>query len=231
MPAITRRPYEVADLGSLVDLLRACWEHDGMSDLNLDRLRDRYLDERPSRDRTVHVWEAGGALAALAAVWRQVDDTEGEADGQVEIHPAFRRPGLEGEVIQTLRSSARPPGGHPITLRVGGRDRQAWKAAMLGCHGFAVDRTFHRMSCDLTESIAVPVGDDGYAVCPLAGDAEVVAWCQTATAAFADHYGAPTFEPDERHRRMLGPEYVRAADLVAVGPDGDVVGIALSSRP
>ena len=210
--------------------MRATWDHDRMGPLNIDRIRDRYVDERPGWVRVVEVWEADGALVALAAVWRQAADAEGQADGKVEIHPAHRRPDFEDEVIDALRTTAAELGGRPATLRVAGRDRQTWKAALLARHGFTVDRAFHRMSRDLTAPIAIPIVPAGYAVRPLAGDPDVTAWCAAATSAFAGHYDAPRFEPDDRRRKMLTPEYVAATDLVAVGSAGDIAGVAWSFR-
>lgn len=228
--AITRRAFDRADFAGLLDLLRRSWHSDGMGVLNIDRMRSQYVDERPGWDRSIHVWESGGALVALAALWRRTDDAEGEVDGQVEVLPANRRPDLEEEVTETLRSLALDVGVRRVTLRVAGRERQLWKAALLGRHGFVVDRQFHRMARDLTEPIAAPFVPDGYAVRPLGGDAEVAAWCDAATAAFAGHYDAPRFEPDERRRKMTTPEYVRDTDLVAVGADGEITGVAWSFR-
>jgi len=228
--AVTRRPLAATDYDSLLDLVRAAWDHDGMGPLNIDRIRDRYLDERPGWVRAIEVWESHGALVALAAVWRRADNVEGRADGQVEIHPAHRRPDAEDEVIHTLRSSAVALGDRPVTLGIVGRDRQAWKTAMLTRHGFVVDRAYHRMSRNLTASIAAPAVPAEYEVRPLAGETEVIPWCAAATSAFAGHYDAPRFEPDDRRRTMTTPEYVGATDLVAVGPAGDIVGIAWSFR-
>lgn len=201
-----------------------------MGPLNIDRIRDRYVDERPGWVRAVEVWESDRALVALAAVWRRIDDAERQADGQVEIHPAFRRPDIEDELIRTLRSLAVELGSRPVTLGIVGRDRQTWKAAMLARHGFVVDRAYHRMSRDLTAPIAVPVVPAGYEVRPLAGETETIPWCEAATSAFAGHYDAPRFEVDERRRKMLTPEYVAATDLVAVGADGAIAGVAWSFR-
>ena len=228
--AITRRPLASTDYDALLDLVRTTWDHDVMGPHNIDRIRDRYVDERPGWVRAVEVWESDRALVALAAVWRRIDDAEGQADGQVEIHPAHRRPDIEDGVIRTLRSSAVELGDRPVTLGIVGRERQTWKAAMLARHGFVVDRAFHRMSRDLTEPIAAPMLPAGYEVRPLADDTEVPAWCDAATEAFAGHYDAPRFEVDQRRRKMLTPEYVEATDLVAVGSDGRITGVAWSFR-
>ena len=227
---IVRRPLAAADIERLIDLLRATWDHDGMGQVNVDRVRDRYVDERPGWVRSVDVWESGHVLLALAATWAPVGGTERVADGQVEVHPAHRQPDLEDELMEALRSMAVETVGRPVTLRVAGRDRNPWKTELLGRHGFVVDRAFHRMSRDLTAPIAVPAAPDGYAVRPIAGDAEVTTWCEAATAAFAGHYDAPCFLVDDRRRKMRTSEYVRATDLVAVGPNGELVGVAWSFR-
>lgn len=133
-------------------------------------------------------------------------------------------------MVLELRSTAAALVGPPVALRVHARDRQAWKAGMLGRHGFVVDRTFHRMARALTEPIRPAVVPDGYVVRPLAGAAEAPAWCAAFVDAFAGHYDDPVYGEQDRLRTMLTPEYVAATDLVAVGPDGGLAGIAWSFR-
>ena len=229
---ISRRPSRFAeDFDGLLALFRAVADADENGIVVIpDDVRMEYVDDEPGWVRDHIVWEADGCLVAVSAVWHEVEDVETRAYAHVDVHPEFRAVELEDEVAQALRESATALVGRPVPIRLNARQSQRWKTAMLDRNGYVAERFYHRMSRDLTRPIPEPFVPGGYAIRPLAGEAELPGWHAAFDAGFAGHHDAPHLSPDDRRKRMAGPDYVPACDLVAVTEDGEIAGIAWSFR-
>lgn len=229
---ITRRPSRfAADELGLLALFRAVADAD-QNDIVVipDDVKAEYVDDEPGWVRDHIVWEADGRLVAVSAVWHEVEDVETRAYAHLDVHPDFREAALEDEVAQALRASTAALIGRAVSLRLNARESQTWKTAMLDRNSYVAERFYHRMSRDLTRAIADPIVPHGNAIRPLAGEHELPAWHDAFDAGFAGHHDAPHYSGDDRRKRMDAPDYLPEADLVAIGADGAIVGVAWSFR-
>lgn len=232
-PGVARRPSRfAADFEGLLALFRAVAGHDGGGLVVLpDDVRAEYVDDEPGWIRSHWVWEAeDGRLAAVSAVWYELEDVENRAYGHIDVHPKFRQPELEDEVAQALQASALQLVGRSVSVLLNARESQPWKTALLDRNGYAPDRFFHRMARDLTAPIPDPATPDGYEIRPLAGDFELPAWHAAFDEAFAGHYDTPRFSAEERRHKMTFADYLPEGDLVAIGPDQEIAGVAWNFR-
>jgi len=227
----TRRPSRfAADEEELLALFRAVADADQNGIVVIpDDVRAEYVDDEPGWVRDHIVWEANGRLVAVSAVWHEVEDVETRAYAHVDVHPDFRESAVEDEVAKALWASTAALVGRSVSVRLDARESQTWKTAMLDRNGYVAERFYHRMSRDLTRPITEPVVPTGYVIRPLIGD-ELPAWHATFDAGFAGHHDAPHYSPDDRRKRMDAPDYLPEADLVAIGMDGAIAGVAWSFR-
>lgn len=229
---VTRRPSRFADdEDGLIALFQAVADADGEGlEVIPDEVRLEYVDEEPGWVRSHTVWEVDGRLVAVSAVWHELADPEDRAYGHVDVHPDLRTRDLEDEVARVFLETTRELVGRPVAARLGAKRSQPWKTAMLERGGYRADRHFHRMRRSLAEPNDPPAIADGYAIRPLAGEAEAAAWCAAFAEAFAANYDPPRMSEAERRNYMAKPDYVPAADLVAVTGGGEVAGVAWALR-
>jgi ribosomal protein S18 acetylase RimI-like enzyme len=186
-------------------------------------LRERYLEPMPGWRRKFTVWEEDGRLVGmLEAHTSELPDRENEYLVYLvpRIHPDLQEGGLGEEVIAFGEDLARAWRGPDVETEISAYRDAEWAVRLLGRHGYVPARTFERMAID-DVGATLPVPDvPGYAIRPLAGEAEIDAWVALYDLAFRDHFD---FHPITREQRLVFMNQqmqVPELDLVAVAPDG-----------
>ena len=173
----------------------------------------------PPRTR---LWEdAGGALAAWAVLqfpWHCLD---------YAIRPDARSADLEAAVLAWAGGRLEAEGADRagrLPFYVSARAHDGARIAAIERAGFARDGwSYIRLVRDLDRPILAPRLPARYKVRPLAGEREVDAYVAAHRAAF----GSVNMTADWRRATLRDPRYVPALDLVAVGPEGNLVGFCV----
>jgi len=177
---------------------------------------------------------------------------DGEASGELVVHPAYRRRGLGTELVAALVGASVP---HP--LRVWAHGDLPAAAALARSAGFERVRSLHQLRRPLSGPIPAPVVPDGVTLRTFRTGADEAPWLRLNARAFAKHpeQGAwtardlelrerePWFDPAglfiaERGGTMIGfhwtkvhPDGVGEVYVLGVDPDehGGGLGRALTS--
>lgn len=173
-------------------------------------------------EEVVFLWETdGGRIAAVL-------NAEGKGEAFLQVHPGFRTPELEEEMLSVAEerlSVAGPNGGK--TLRVWASARDDARQTILARRGFVKgDGPEHQRRRSLDEPIVEAPAPPGYAVRPMGDGAELLERCYTSGLAFHpdDILIAVNNRADATWYRNIqnAPLYRRDLDIVAVAPDGAV---------
>jgi ribosomal protein S18 acetylase RimI-like enzyme len=115
--------------------------------------------------------------------------------------------------------------GRPLPYWAEARTDDAERLALLARHGYTLDDDFHYVQLVRPLEGALPGGPlpAGYTIRPLAGEAETEAYAALHRAAFASDSMTAAW----RRRTLQAPEYRPELDLVAVAPDGRLVGFCV----
>jgi len=115
--------------------------------------------------------------------------------------------------------------GHPLPYWVEAREDDSERLALLARHGYTLDDddTYVMMSRPLDESPPLPTLPPGFTIRPLAGACEVDAYVALHQRAFA----SAALTMAWRARTLCMPQYRPEIDLVAVAPDGRLVGFCV----
>ena len=174
--------------------------------------------------------------AGNSVLW---EDTDGQLLGfaivsayrNLHFHfgPGALTPKIEREMMAWAADYARLRFGEesniePLTLDTTARNDDAAKRSFLGRHGFFATGT---RTLDMVRSLERPVSrprlPTGFALRPLAGEAEVEALVDAHRSA----YGTDLMTVEERRAIMSAPHYKADFDLVATGPDDSIVAFCL----
>ena len=175
--------------------------------------------QEPARTR---LWEnRDGTLLAWAILqfpWHCLD---------YDVRPGPHRQRVEQAVLDwavgrlTTEAASRNQG---LPFYIGSRADDAARLGALRRAGFHADGwSYLHLSRDLGEPIPEPGVPDGFHVRALNGEAEVDAYVTAHRAAF----GSTNMTADWRRRTILDPRYTAELDLVAISPDGDIVGFCV----
>ncbi len=214
-PTLRQRPYTTADLPALRALWPTCrpagWQTDFPSPTDLAELL-----AAPETAARAQVWEdAAGRAVAYALVddydnlwFDRLPEADDDATGAALI--AWGSACAEGLAAQR---------GAPAALDTACRGEDHARIALLRRHGFTEQavRTL-RFVRPLAEPFPAPALPPGYAIRPVAGEAEVDALVALHRAAF----GAEQMTAAERLTWMRTPDYDPGLDLVAVARDGSL---------
>jgi GNAT superfamily N-acetyltransferase len=171
-----------------------------------------------SPEAGVFLWETGdGQLAAVL-------HPHGPGEALMQVHPAFRSPELEVEMMMTAETQYALCQSSGQCLALWAHDGDALRQDLLARRGYRcaqpADIQYRRA---LDQPLPRVLPPTGYTLRPLAGEGDLPARSWLAWKAF--HAG----EPDERYPgwawyRTLqrAPLYRRDLDLVAVAPDGEL---------
>jgi mycothiol synthase len=219
-----------ADIEKTITLLQAEADVDreGLT-VSEEDLRFEWVDDEPGWVRNLQVWEVGDELVACFGAWHETADELNRAYGEIHTHPDWREPDFIDEIARASVQAVAELIDRPVEFRIGGAGSQDWKHGGLERAGFTVDRYFFRMSANVDRTLPEPVIPEGFAIRPLAGEAEIEKWVETFNAAFADHHDPPTTTIEEKRRRLTEAGYLPKADLVAVDGAGRLAGVGRNS--
>jgi ribosomal protein S18 acetylase RimI-like enzyme len=203
-----------------------------MDDLALDALGDAiHAVDLPWRlsspsaqvpERT-RLWEDdGGELVAWAVLqfpaWHCLDYV---------VRPDLRETDLEARILawacaQLEHEAARRDG--PLPFYTSARDGDDVRIAAIERAGFARQAWgYVHLIRDLDRPIPELAPPPGFVIRSLAGEAEVDAYVSAHRAAF----GSANMTTDWRRATLRSPRYVSDLDLVAIAPDGALVGFCV----
>jgi mycothiol synthase len=219
-----RRP-DPGDAEAVAQLMRAFeLDTEGREDTSADDVRSEWVSLDLSRDAWL-VEDASGA--AVAAVTLRLDGGVFEADGYV--HPACRRRGLGGYLLDVTEAAARAAEPAVDRLHTGISLRDPAARALLAARGYAPVRHFWTMATELDGPPPAPAPLPGVAIAPVEPDG----WRQfhaVKEAAFADHWGyTPETYEAWLKRRTMHPEHDPGLWFVARA-EGRVVGMIECSQ-
>jgi mycothiol synthase len=233
MKPVMRRFETDEDYWRIRDFLREVFLLNGRRELSWQTYRFDYwrwhgiLNMKDGAlEKDVFIWETpDGRMAAVL---------NREAPGSVflQVHPEFRAPDLEDEMIATAEEhlSILPTERRPA-IRVWAVSEDGMRQEVLRSRGY---RVFERLNSKEYarwrrldgEVPQVPVAQ-GYTVRPLAGDDEIPARAWASWRAFHPEEPADKYQGWEWYRNVQrAPLYRRDLDLVAVAPGGEIATFA-----
>ena len=165
---------------------------------------------------SLHLWHDGEKLVAFA--YLSGDFLAFELASSAPFVPLADV--ILGWGIEMLADGDEPP----KSVFTGCREEDTARIAFLQQRGFTADpvQTIH-FTRTLTDPLPAPVLPAGFAIRPLAGEAEVEAWLQIHHAA----HESAQMTADFRRSMMRAAEYRSELDLVAVAPDGRLAAYAM----
>jgi ribosomal protein S18 acetylase RimI-like enzyme len=115
--------------------------------------------------------------------------------------------------------------GLPLPYWAEAREDDADRLALLARHGYTLDGdyTYVLLERSLDAPIPAPALTEGFSIRPLAGADEVAAYVALHRRAF----DSTSMTPEWRVRTLRMPQYRPGLDLVAVAPDGRLVGFCV----
>ena len=168
------------------------------------------------------LWFAGDTCVAFAAwhqPWAALDFFVRPSPWQAEVERAiFAWAPNRFRVLDQER-------GRPLPYWVEVREDDAERLSLLERHGYTRedDYDYVMLARTLSDDLPVPTLPTDYHIRPLAGEAEVEAYATLHRRAF----GSQTVTAEWRARSLLMPGYRADLDLVAVGPEGRLIGFCV----
>lgn len=224
------RPYAgEADLPAISALILAADAVDRVDQgLSVDEVRMHLTEPGVDATRDVRLWTAAdGALVAFAHLVLRPDNEIVDGYLRYDLHPDWRIDTLNDEIIGWAGGRLREVAvdrGKPAQFRAGVREEYADRRRQLERHGLTIVRHFPTLERSLTEPIEAPALPEGFSIRPLAGPDEVTAWVEMHNESFIDHYNFHPETPAVIRHWLDDPSYRPEMNLVAVAPDGRLVG-------
>jgi len=226
--ALTRRGYEgEEDYWRLRAFLREVFLLNGRQERSwqvarLDYWRWHVVENcgiGATMDEVIFFWEdAKGEIVAAV-------HPEGPGDVHLQVHPAFRTPALEEEMIALAEERlARPREGGRRWLQIWARQQDALRRDLLARRGYVAGAwpEVHRQR-HLDGPIPVAAVAPGYAIRSLGGPEELPARSWASWRGFHEDEPDDQYDGWEWYRNLQRmPLYRRDLDLVAVAPTGEI---------
>jgi mycothiol synthase len=196
--------------------------------LSPDELRMHLTEPGVDAARDVRLWMADdGALVAFAHLLLRPDDEIIDGYLRFDWHPDWRTDALADAILAWATARLREVAadrGKAARLRSWMREEDTNRRRQLERHGLTIVRHFPTLERPLTEPIDAPELPEGFSIRPLAGPDEVAAWVEMHNESFVDHYNFHPESPEVIHHWLDDPIYRPELNLVAVAPDGRLVG-------
>ena len=235
MTLLTKRQYSGAiDHVPLAKLLNICAEFDQLDSYTTESSLDLAFSEpglNPEKD--VCFWEdSNGTLIAFGVLWLPEDEID-PLDGALwfRIHPDARDQELMKSIFTWAEQRMREIGRDrqvSVHLRAGSRDTLQYRIEGLKKHGFRQDRCFHNLQRSLEHPIPPSLLPDGFTIRENRGADEADAWVAMFNHSFVDHWNHHTLSVERHLHWLKDPDYRADLDLVAIAPDGMLVGFCYS---
>jgi mycothiol synthase len=233
MTEFSWRPIGPGDVGAWAALLTAVADADGDPDRHGER-ELLELFELPDCDfasGSIAAFDGAAMVAGVFLMARSTADPVHQVRFAGDVHPAYRRRGLGGQVLDwaegaalTLHEKRQP--GRPLTVRGSSKSGNAADDALFAARGYRPVRWWHTMRMNLSAiSSAVPAPDDvdvtGYTP-DASEDARHV-----RNEAFLDHWGS-TESTVESWAHVVTGESFRPRFSYLAYAGGEPLGVLLS---
>jgi mycothiol synthase len=229
------RPIEPGDAGAWAIMLAAIAEADGDPDRHgeQDLLGMFELPGCDFASGSIAAYAGTVMVASAFLMTRPTAVPVHELRFHGEVHPAYRRRGLGGQVLDWVERAALPlhenrHPGRPLTLRGWSKSGNAGDDALFAARGYRPVRWWHTMRMDLSVAPSVWSVPDGVEIVGFTQDM-LEESRQVRNEAFEDHWGSieTTAETWAHHltREAFRPEFSYVAYA-----DGQAIGIVLSQE-
>jgi mycothiol synthase len=227
------RPIEPGDVGAWAALLTAVADADGDPDRHGER-ELLELFEFPGCDFTdgsIAAFDGSVMVAGAFLLARSTADPAQQVRFAGDVHPAYRRRGLGGQVLDWVESAAvalhqkRQP-GQPLTVRGSSKSGNAADDALFSARGYRPVRWWHTMRMDLSAITSAVPAPDGVQVTGYTPEASEDAR-QVRNEAFLDHWGS-TESTVESWAHIVTGESFRPEFSYLAYADGEPLGVLLS---
>jgi mycothiol synthase len=229
----TWRPIEPGDVGQWAVMLAAVAAADGEPDhygeQDLFELFD--LPDFDFASGSIAAYDGNVMVACASLMTRSTADPVHELRFDAAVHPAYRRRGLGGQVLDWVEQAAVPlhekryP-GRPLTLHGRSNRGTTSENALLAARGYRPVRWWHTMRMDLAAAPPVSAGPDGVDVVGFTPDMLEDAR-QVRNEAFQDHWGS-TETTVETWAHYLSEESFRPGFSYVAYGGGQAIGVLLS---
>lgn len=229
----TWAPLTVDDVDRWAELLTAVEAEDKIGDNygRSDLLQDLALVD--PAEGACGVWDGGRLVAFGAAYAGSVADPGHIMRTWGAVHPAYRRRGLGGRLMNWTFQAARRVHeglfpGRPLSLHVYVHDGNEWAGAVARAAGMLPTRTFYVMTRDLATPLPESHLPEGLKIIPYGDDLEE-ATREVRNATFADHWGSTPHTAESWRKKVVGLEAFSGKDSFVVQEEsGRSVGILLA---
>jgi mycothiol synthase len=227
------RPIEPGDVPEWMVMLLAVRDADGYPD-HVGEQGLLGLFDLPDSDfgvGSIAAFDGGTMVASSFLVTRPAADPAHELRFEGAVHPAYRRRGLGGQVLDWVEQAAIPAHerrhpGRPLTLEGRSQSGNAGHDALFAARGYRPVRWWHTMRIDLPA--APPVR-------PVPAGIEIVGYTpdmleearQVRNEAFQDHWGSTKLTA-ESWAHQLNQESFRPELSYVAYAGGQAVGVVIS---
>jgi mycothiol synthase len=217
---------EPAEVTAVLDLLRAAAAADGVRPVS-EEAELRLQHGGPDGGRDVLATTADGALAGYARFESGFEVGDGDAEGELVVHPAHRRRGAGTALAARLEELA---GGRPV--RVWAHGDLPGATALARRRGYERARVLLQMRRDLAgvDPDPRPALPEDVRVLPFRPGRDEAAWLRVNARAVAHHPEQGTWTADDLRLREAEPWFDPAGFLMAWRGDPDVGGVLLGSH-
>jgi mycothiol synthase len=235
MTELSWRPIERADVPAWASMLAAVADAAHSSERSGERDLITLFDY-PDCDfpaGSIAAWDGDVMVACGLLMTRSSADPVHEMRLDGEVHPAYRRRGIGGQVLDWAETAAIPlheqrHPGRPLSLRGWAKAGDPGTDALFAARGYRVVRWWHTMRMDLSKLGPEKPLPEGVRVVGFSLEVSEAAR-EVRNEAFRDHWGSTdsTAETWEHYRRMesFRPEFSYLAYA-----DGQPAGVLLSSE-
>jgi mycothiol synthase len=225
------RPIERGDVAAWAGMLAAAADADGAPNHygEQDLLGLFELPECDFAAGSIAVFD-GTVMAASAFLMARPSANPAHVRFDGAVHPAYRRRGLGGQVLDWVENAAVPlhekiDPGRPVTVRGGCTSGNAGEEALFAAHGYRPVRWWHMMRLDLSAAPLAAPAPDGVTVAGFTPEASEDAR-QVRNEAFQDHWGS-SVTTAESWAQHLKQESFRPEFSYIAYADGQAIGIVL----
>lgn len=224
----THQAAATRDFSAIEALADICEMYDHLNrPLRIADLTASLREEDPALDW--RLWHAeDNELVAFARV--RLTNANNVVEGRcwLYIHPSRRAQGLEDVMIAwvavRVQQAAQSQGIAQYRLMTGVRSDQQDRLGVLARHDFQPIRYFFTMRRSLAEPLPTPNIPAGFVIRPVDAGQDIPAYVALGNAAFAEHWNHHDETVAGMQALMGEPGYRTDLDLLAIAPDGTLVG-------
>jgi mycothiol synthase len=235
MTELSWRPIERGDVPAWASMLLAVADAEHSSERFDERDLKRLFDY-PDSDfprGSIGAWDGDVMVACGLLMPRPSADPVHEMRLEGEVHPAYRRRGIGGQVLDWAETAAIPlheerHPGRPLSLRGWSKADDPGTDALFAARGYRPVRWWHAMRMDLSKLAPGKPLPEGVRIVGFSPEVSEAAR-QVRNEAFRDHWGSTDSTP-ETWAHFMGLESFRPEFSYLAYADDQAVGVLLSSE-